>query len=226
MAKILLAEDDENLGFMIKTFLESENFQITWTKNGKEAFKAYLKSSFDLCLLDVMMPEEDGFELAKRIRSANESIPIIFITAKSLKEDKIKGFNIGADDYITKPFDEDELVCRIKARLKRVNSKPPAEGETLFAIGTFSFDVNKMTLGDSSSERRLTDKESRILHYLCSHINRVVRREDLLMAVWGDDDYFNGRSLDVFITKLRKYLKSDPQISIENVHSVGFMLIA
>lgn len=223
--KILLAEDDMNLGFLLQDYLEMEDFDVQLCRDGEEAWKAYQNSLYDLCILDVMMPKKDGFTLARDIRSNNEKMPILFLTAKSLKEDKVEGFQIGGDDYITKPFNEEELVLRIKAILKRLPfQKEELNPEMVYKIGQYTFDYAKQELIFKNEARRMTSKESEILKLLLNKKDNILRREDALIAIWGENDYFHGRSFDVFITKLRKYLKEDSNIKIENIHGVGFML--
>jgi DNA-binding response OmpR family regulator len=220
--KILIAEDDLNLGLLMVDYLESEGFIIKLCKNGELALQAFRANEFDLCLLDVMMPELDGFSLVKQIRALNQQVPLIFISAKSLKEDKLKGYGAGADDYITKPFDEEELLCKIKALIRRVPQKSENSNE-LLQLGNYIFDSRNQSLTISGNTRRITGKESEILKYLFEHRNKVAKREDMLKELWGENDYFLGRSLDVFVTKIRKYLKDDPRLSIENVFGVGFI---
>lgn len=221
--KILLAEDDLHLGNLLSDYLQSEGFAVSLYRDGAAALQALESTEFDLCLLDVMMPLLDGFSLARAIRSKDKRIPVIFITAKSLKEDKLKGYEIGADDYIIKPFDEEELLWKIKAFLRHAND-PHAKSETaVIAIGRYTFDFQNQLLTFKDQSRRITEKESEILQYLQLHRNKVIKREELLNALWGENDYFLGRSLDVFITKIRKYLKEDNRISIENVFGVGFV---
>lgn len=221
--KILLAEDDPNLGVLLVDYLETEGYNVTLCKDGELALKAFNKNKFDLCLLDVMMPKMDGFTLADGIRTKDKKVPLIFITAKSLKEDKLKGYGLGADDYITKPFDEEELLWKIKAVTRRIlDSKNESRNEIIF-IGKYIFDVNNQSLTIDENTKRITERECDILNYLSGHRNNVIKREDLLKELWGDNDYFIGRSLDVFITKIRKYLKEDPTLSIENVFGVGFI---
>lgn len=222
--KILLAEDDPNLGLLLVDLLEREGYAVTLCKDGEQALLEYESKTFDLCLLDVMMPKKDGFEFAKSIRESNALIPIIFITAKSLKEDRLKGYGLGADDYITKPFDEEELLCKIQAIIRRIiKTEVTDETETTF-IGKYIFDFSNQSLLMDGKMKRMTEKESRILKILSDKRNRVVKREELLKSIWGENDYFMGRSLDVFITKIRKYLKDDSSLSIENVFGVGFIL--
>jgi DNA-binding response OmpR family regulator len=222
--RILLAEDDLNLGVLLVDYLETEGFDVKLCKDGELALKAFHGNRFDLCLLDVMMPKMDGFTLAREIRLKDRNMPVIFITAKSLKEDKLKGYGLGADDYITKPFDEEELLWKIKAVVRRI-PVAGSEGRTgIIPIGKYAFDFNNQSLSIGGRTRRITGKESDILNYLSAHRNNVVKREELLKALWGENDYFLGRSLDVFITKIRKYLGEDPDLSIENVFGVGFIL--
>ncbi len=220
---ILVAEDDLNLGILLVDYLESEGFDVKLCRDGDKAFSAFHNQHFDLCLLDVMMPNMDGFSLAKIIREKNKSIPLIFITAKSLKEDKLKGYTSGADDYITKPFDEQELLWKIKALIRRVPPQTFTKIE-IVSIGAYTFDYSNQSLMLQGTSRRITGKESDVLHCLISNCNNVVKREELLKQVWGENDYFSGRSLDVFITKIRKYLSDDPNVRIENVFGVGFIL--
>jgi DNA-binding response OmpR family regulator len=220
---ILLAEDDLNLGILLVDYLEAEGFDVRLCKDGEAALKAFQTQDFDLCLLDVMMPKLDGFSLAKAIRLKDKKVPVIFITAKSLKEDKLKGYNLGADDYIAKPFDEEELLWKIKALVRRMPETKKETKAEIITIGKYTFDWSNQCLSINGQEKRITEKESDILNYLCTHRNKVIRREDLLKDLWGENDYFLGRSLDVFITKIRKYLKEDPQIEIENVFKVGFI---
>ncbi len=224
-ARILLVEDDPNLGTLLQEYLLSENFQVTLCSDGDKGLKTFQTQTFDICVLDVMMPKKDGFTLATQIRGQNKEIPIMFLTAKSLKEDKINGFEIGADDYITKPFDEEELVLRINAILRRAGKIDNNEQYNIFEVGKYSFDYpNQQLYFEGAEERRMTTKESEVLRLLCMHKNQVLRRDNALIAIYGESDYFYGRSFDVFITKLRKYLKKDETVKIENIHSVGFRL--
>ncbi len=223
--KLLLVEDDPNLGTMLKEFLETENFEVSLGTDGKEGLDLYQHQVFDICVLDVMIPKMDGFTLAKLIRQRNTSIPIIFLTAKSLKEDKIKGFQIGADDYLTKPFSMEELKLRLNAVLKRtmLNQEEDDAGK-IYEIGDFRFDFTTQLLEINDEKQRLTTKEAQLLRLLCRNLNKVTEREIALKRIWGNDDYFTARSMDVFITKLRKYLKKDPTVEILNVHGTGFKL--
>ncbi len=220
---ILLAEDDLNLGMLLVDYLESEGFQVKLCKDGELALKAYSAGTFSICLLDIMMPKMDGFALAKEIRKKDEQIPIIFISAKSLKDDKWKGYDLGADDYICKPFDEEELLWKIKALIRRMPTTEVNLDHQIFEIGNYTFNFNNQSLLFAGNEKRITEKESEILNYLCKHPNQIIKRELMLKELWGSPDYFLGRSLDVFITKIRKYLKDDPSLSIENVFKVGFI---
>ncbi|MFA5327989.1 MAG: response regulator transcription factor [Prolixibacteraceae bacterium] len=223
IVNILLVEDDLNLGFLLVEFLEMKGFSAKLYRDGQTAFAGFQNGHFDFCILDVMLPKMDGFTLAKKMKILNPQIPIIFLTARSLKEDKMKGYEIGVDDYITKPFDEDELYYKINAILNRSHlSKVSDEG--VFTIGRFSFDFQNQMLETDGQKRRLTERESTILKLLCLSKNNVIRREQILTAIWGENDYFAGRSLDVFISKLRKYFSSDPLVSIENIPKVGFIL--
>lgn len=221
--KILLAEDDLNLGMLLVDYLEAEGFDVKLCKDGDVALKAFQSSQFDLCLLDVMMPKMDGFSLAKEMRMKDKIIPVIFITARSLKEDKLQGYDLGADDYITKPFDEEELLWKIKAVIRRIPENKTESKAEIISIGKYIFDPNNQSLIINDKIKRITEKESDILKYLSDHRNNIIKREEMLKDLWGENDYFFGRSLDVFITKMRKYLKEDPCLSIENVFGVGFI---
>jgi DNA-binding response OmpR family regulator len=221
--KILLAEDDLNLGVLLVDYLETEGFDVKLCKDGELALKVFLSNQFDLCLLDVMLPKMDGFSLANEIRIKDNKTPIIFITAKSLREDKLKGYGLGADDYITKPFDEEELLWKIKAVIRRLPENKNESETEIISIGKYFFDFNNQSLTIDDKTKRITEKESDILNFLSAHRNHVIRREEMLKELWGENDYFFGRSLDVFITKIRKYLKEDPDLSIENVFGVGFI---
>jgi DNA-binding response OmpR family regulator len=226
--KILLVEDDPNLSMVLQDFLEMLGYEVVLCADGDDGIKAYRKQQFDMCILDIMMPKKDGFTVAAEIRQSNTAIPIIFLTAKSLKEDRIRGFQTGCDDYITKPFSTEELSLRIKAILKRcmVKSLTSNEGEDgFFKFGKFTFDYQNMILISENERLTLTRKEAELLKVLCLHKNKVLTREVALKTVWGDDDYFIGRSMDVFITKLRKYLKDDPSVNIINIHGTGFKFL-
>ncbi|MFN0030817.1 MAG: response regulator transcription factor [Flavobacteriales bacterium] len=224
-ARILLVEDDMNLGFVVQDSLKMEGYKVHLCKDGKEGLNQFNKEQYDLCLLDVMMPKKDGFSLAEDIRMVNPDVPIVFLTAKNTAEDKIKGFKLGADDYITKPFSTEELMLRIKAILKRnPRFREDAKSKNKFKIGRYDFDASNYLLKIGDSTKKLTKKESELLKLLAEHQDQVMQREILANMIWGDDSYFVGRSMDVFITKLRKYLSTDPNISISNVHGVGFRL--
>lgn len=219
--KILLAEDDLNLGLLLVDYLETEGLDVKLCRDGELALKAFQTHSFNLCILDVMMPKLDGFSLAKSIRMKDKNMPIIFVTAKSLKEDKLKGYALGADDYISKPFDEEELLWKIKALIRRI---PEHKTESkLISIGNYIFDFDNQSLTIAGKTKRITEKEGDILKYLYEHRNNIIKREEMLTALWGENDYFLGRSLDVFVTKIRRYLKGDASVSIENVFRVGFI---
>lgn len=222
-AKILLVEDDPSLGFVIKDNLSIKGYDVTLCQDGEEALSTFFKGSFSLCILDVMLPKKDGFSLARDIRRKNREVPILFLTAKSMTEDKLEGFQNGADDYITKPFSLDELFCRIEVFLRR--SKPEPETDTVVQLGFYQFNYKNLTLAVSpDAVKTLTQKEAEVLRLLYLNRERVLKREEILTSVWGDDDYFMGRSMDVFISKLRKYLKDDPSVQIINYHGVGFRL--
>jgi DNA-binding response OmpR family regulator len=222
--KILLVEDDTSLGFVVSDQLKRDGYQVTLCTDGAEGFKRFNEETFHLCIFDVMMPKKDGFTLAREVRKVNREVPILFLTAKSMTEDKIEGFKAGGDDYLTKPFSVEELQLRVIALLKRVNINVEAEEEKIIEIGKYKFDSENYTLTINNSSKSLTKKEAHILRILSKFKNQVVSREIILNAVWGQDDYFVGRSLDVFITKLRKYFKEDERISISNIHGVGFKL--
>jgi DNA-binding response OmpR family regulator len=225
MKHILLVEDDVNLGFVIQDTLKQEGYKVTLRTDGKQGLTSFNKE-YDLCLLDVMLPEMDGFELARAIRQVDADMPMIFLTAKSLIEDKITGFELGADDYITKPFSQQELLLRIKAILKRSQeNKEQQTNNNILKFGSCSLEVNELALTIGDTSIKLTKKECKVLAILAQKKNEVIERELLLKLIWGNDSYFNGRSLDVFITKLRKHLKPDPNITIENIHGVGFKLV-
>lgn len=222
--KILLVEDDMNLGFIISDTLKSHGYQVTLCSDGAEGYRRFSEGHFHMCILDVMMPKKDGFSLAKDIRQSDTKIPILFLTAKSSDEDKVEGFKSGGDDYLTKPFNVEELQLRVQALLKRVDINATPVDQDEYQIGTYSFNVTNYELNHSNFQKVLTKKEAKILKILCKNMNQVVPRELILTAVWGQDDYFLGRSLDVFITKLRKYLKEDESIQISNIHGIGFKL--
>jgi two-component system OmpR family response regulator len=222
--KILLVEDDANLGSITSQYLMAKGFKCHWEENGELGYQSFVKNEYDLVILDVMMPVKDGFSTAKDIRGIDKNIPIIFLTAKSMKEDTLKGFEIGADDYITKPFNMDELVARINAILKRVTTDSASYFDDL-EIGKLTFNPKMQILSMGDFSVTLTTKESDLLTLLYKNKNNILDRNHALKAIWGDDNYFNGRSMDVYIAKLRKYLKQDDQIQILNVHGRGFKLL-
>ena len=224
--KLLLVEDEYNFGAVLRDYLEMQAYKVTWCKDGEEGGRAFMMDSFDLCILDVMMPKKDGFSLAEEIRSKKPDQPIIFLTARSLQEDVNKGFKLGADDYIKKPFNSEELLYRIQAILKRM--QPGAIGQAqaeAFQLHEFTFDHALRTLSYQGEDIRLSPKEADLLHLLCLQKNDLLPRDEALRTLWGDDNYFNARSMDVFVSKLRKYLKPDPRIRIENIHGKGFRLV-
>jgi DNA-binding response OmpR family regulator len=222
--KILLVEDDTNLGFLLLEFLESNGFYVKLYRDGTSALKGFSSAVFDFCILDVMLPKMDGFTLAEEIRKVNKKVPVIFLTARSMKEDKIKGFGIGIDDYVTKPFDEDELLFRIQSILSRVNPQKAEEDKLIYELGKFIFDVQNQMLKINNESKRITSKESKILAILAKSQNNIVPRDEIMEAVWGETDYFIGRSLDVFVSKLRKHLQEEPKIKIETIPTVGIIL--
>ncbi|MGB1040985.1 MAG: response regulator transcription factor [Flavobacteriales bacterium] len=223
--KILLVEDDFNLGIVVQDFLTLEGYSVHLCRDGKEGLQKFNKNQYDVCLLDVMLPEKGGYEIAEDIRKVDKEIPIIFLTAKSNPEDKVKGFKSGGDDYITKPFNREEFLLRIKAILRRANNEYDEDEEQgTIEIASFKLDFNNLKLHHEEEERKLTKRETAILKLLSENRNKVIERSLVLNLIWGDDNYFNGRSLDVFITKLRKYLKHDDTIKINNIHGVGFKL--
>ena len=223
---ILLVEDDANLGFVIQDALKRHGFTVHLCRDGKEGLRYFNEHAYDLCVLDVMLPQKDGFSLAQDIRLTNAQVPIIFLTAKSQTEDRIAGFKAGGDDYLTKPFSQEELILRIEAILRRTHDqeRPGAERD-VFEIGAFTFDHRNLQLKHPDGDRKLTKKEADVLRLLCMHRDQVLPRELVLNMVWGDDTYFLGRSLDVFISRLRKYLRIEPRVHINNVHGVGFRFV-
>jgi len=224
--RILLVEDDPNLGSLLSDYLTAKGFETKLATDGEKGLKLFNLQSFDFLILDVMMPKKDGFTLAKEIRQLNKQVPILFLTAKSMSDDTIEGFKSGGDDYMTKPFSMEELLVRINAILRRTSSIPELGDETrLFTIGKFEFDYNKQKLVSPDSESKLTTKENELLYLLCKNKNGILERNHALNMIWGDDNYFNGRSMDVYIAKLRKHLKLDESIQILNVHGRGFKLL-
>ncbi|MBA7519500.1 Sensory transduction protein regX3 [subsurface metagenome] len=223
--KVLLAEDDENLGSLLKEYLIAKKYDTDWYPNGEEAYKKFVKRSYDLCILDIMMPIKDGYTLAKEIRMTNAEIPIIFLTAKSQKDDVLEGFKAGCDDYITKPFSMEELLYRIEAILRRTSRHGKYNTQKEFTIGQYHFDTDKQLLSINEKTMKLTTKESELLRLLCLNKNSVLERNFALKSIWIDDNYFNARSMDVYIAKLRKYLRDDPVVQIINIHGKGFKLL-
>lgn len=222
MKHILLAEDDLDFGNILKQYLEISGYHITWAKDGKEALEFFKNGSFHICVFDVMMPKMDGFTLAKKVIDINPETPFIFLTARKLKEDKIKGLKLGADDYIIKPFEADELVLRLNNILKRTQkAASQIAQETRIQINNYTFDTNRLELSCEDYNKQLTQKEAELVLFLFKHKNQLLKREDILKAVWENDDFFSGRSMDVFISRLRKYFKKDPSISIESIRNVG-----
>ncbi|MEZ7839058.1 MAG: response regulator transcription factor [Flavobacteriales bacterium] len=223
MGKILYVEDDLSLSFVTRDQLEKRGYEVVSCENGLDALTLFKKEIFDLCIFDVMLPKMDGFELAKNIRETNKQIPILFLTARSMQEDKLEGLTIGGDDYITKPFNIEELCLKIEVFLKRKLVNKPIE--EFYQIGLFSLDVKEQKLKLGTEEKKLTLKETKLLSLLAQKVNTITKRENILVNLWGKDDYFLGRSLDVFISRLRKYLIEDPTIQIENIRGVGFKLV-
>ncbi|MCR4922131.1 MAG: response regulator transcription factor [Bacteroidaceae bacterium] len=222
--RILLCEDEESLGMLVREYLQAKGYDAELFLDGEAGYKAFMRGKYDMCLLDVMMPKMDGFAMAREIRLVNSEVPIIFLTAKNLKDDILEGFKLGADDYLTKPFSMDELVYRMEAILRRVRSKNQRVVER-YQLGRFTFDTRCQTLTIGDKQTKLTTKECELLTMLCAHVNDVLERELALKTIWIDDNYFNARSMDVYITKLRKHLKDDPSIEINNVHGKGYRLI-
>jgi len=224
--KVLLVEDDPNLGSLLKEYLEAKGYSTVLATNGKQGYDVFSKDKFGICILDVMMPIKDGITLAKEIRAIDANIPIVFLTAKSMKEDAIEGFSVGADDYITKPFSMEELLMRIKAILRRTENKVIKNSDQEeFIVGKYKFDYKHQILDLKGVQHKLTTKEAELLKLLCLHANDVLDRNFALKSIWNDDNYFNGRSMDVYIAKLRKYLKEDPSVELINVHGKGFKLL-
>ncbi|MCQ2067175.1 MAG: response regulator transcription factor [Bacteroidaceae bacterium] len=221
---ILLCEDDENLGMLLREYLQAKGYNAELCPDGEAGYNAFVAGKFDICVLDVMMPKKDGLTLAQEIRAMNQETPIVFLTAKNLKEDILEGFKIGADDYITKPFSMEELTFRIEAILRRVRGKKNHE-LSVYSIGKFTFDTKKQILSIDDDSTKLTTKESELLALLCAHNNDILQRDYALKAIWVDDNYFNARSMDVYITKLRKHLKRDPSVEIINIHGKGYKLV-
>ncbi len=227
MKKILLVEDDPNLGLLTQDYLQLKGkFDVVLCTDGEEGLRAFTKQSFDLLILDVMMPKKDGFTLGKDIRKLNQDVPIIFATAKGMIEDKTQAYNLGGDDYITKPFRIEELLLRVNALLKRAeNAERREDKQSSFKIGAYNFDYSAQVISINGSQQKLSTKEAELLRLLCLKQNEVLTREEALLNIWHDDNYFNGRSMDVFLSKIRKYLKDDPSVEIINVHGRGYKLL-
>ena len=221
---IFMVEDDRNFGAVMQSYLKIHDYDVVWVEDGALAIETFDKHSFDLCILDVMLPNVDGFSIAESIRKRNEDIPIIFLTAKTLKKDIMEGFRLGADDYITKPFDSEILLMKIKAIMKRNRSMKNNAEQDLFRIGKFNFNAATRVIRSEEQEYRLSPKESELLKLLCIYMNEVLPREEALNSIWGEESYFTTRSMDVFMSKLRKYLKDDPSVEIDTVHGSGYML--
>ena len=222
--RVILSEDDENLGSLLREYLIAKGYDTDLYPDGEAAYKGFQKNQYDLCIFDVMMPKKDGFTLAKEVRMINSEIPIIFLTAKNMKEDVIEGFRLGADDYMTKPLSMEELILRIEAILRRTLGEAD-NTQVIFKLGRFTFDARKQTLSDINDSTKLTTKESELLRLLCVNANKVLERNYALKTIWVDDNYFNARSMDVYITKLRKHLKEEEGIEIINIHGKGYKLI-
>lgn len=225
--KILLAEDDPNLGTLLQEYLTLKGYPADLARDGDEALNQFVKQEYDLCIFDVMMPKKDGFTLAKEIRQANADIPIIFLTAKAMKEDTLQGFRLGGDDYLTKPFNMEELVARMEAILRRSqkNDQKDQKSNRIFQIGNLTFDSERQTLTHGEESQKLTSREAELLKIFCQHLGQPLSRSYILKAIWGDDSYFNARSMDVYLTKIRKYLRPDERIQLINLHGEGFKMI-
>ena len=222
--KILLVEDDANLGYILKEYLQVYDFEVEWVRDGEAGWEQFKKQRYDLCILDVMMPKMDGFTLGEKIKSFSPEVPLIFLTAKALKIDKLKGFKIGADDYIVKPVDEEELMARIHAIIKRSGNGAVEQQPSMFKVGGYEFDYPNQALIYQGKKQLITTKEAEVLRLLCINKGNLLDRQTTLRELWGENDYFNRRSMDVFISKLRKYLSKDPAVKITNVHGKGFVL--
>ena len=226
MPNLLLVEDDANLGSLLQEYLIDKGFPTDLATDGQKGWQSFVDKTYDLCIFDVMMPKKDGFSLAKEVRMTGRDVPIIFLTAKSMKEDTMQGFRVGADDYVTKPFDREELLLRIEAILRRYKKQPDNQEEAkVYQVGQYSFDYSHQQLSANDKSVRLTSKESELLKLFCQNLNQPISRSFALKTIWGDDSYFNARSMDVYITKLRKYLREDTSIQIMNLHGEGFKLM-
>lgn len=224
--RLLLVEDDKSLGYILKEYLELNDFRVQWARDGEEGLSIYKKNEFDLCILDIMMPKKDGFALAREMQEMDRQTPFIFLTAKTLKVDKLKAFNMGADDYIVKPVDEELLIARIRAIIRRsaTSSSPSMSEDTVYTIGSYTFNYETRSISRNGDSRTLTEREADLLLMLCNKKSSLLKRDEALRKIWGESDYFNRRIMDVYISKLRKYLSEDPSVKIENVHGKGFIL--
>jgi len=223
--RLLLVEDDKNLGYILQEYLEMNELAVDWAKDGVEGLTKVQNNDYDLCILDIMMPKKDGFTLAKEIKDLNKNLPFVFLTAKTLKVDKLKGFDLGADDYIVKPVDEELLIARIRAILNRFDeSDAENESSKIFTVGNYTFDVEKRELINGGEKKTLTPREADLFELLCQRKGKLLKRKRALREIWGEKNYFNRRIMDVYISKLRKYLSADPEVEIKNVHSKGFIL--
>ncbi len=224
MKKVFMVEDDPNFGTVMKSYLEINGFNVTWVKDGANAMKTFKPGYFDICLLDVMLPNVDGFTIGKEIKAISENTPLIFLTAKTLKDDVLQGYGIGADDYITKPFDSEILIAKINAILSRTSVNSPEEQPTSFQLGKLEFNFELRTLTADDHVQQLSPKEAQLLLMLCNNLNKVMPREKALQKIWGENSYFTTRSMDVYITKIRKYLKGEPNLELVNIHGSGYLL--
>ena len=225
-ANIFLVEDDQNFGSVLKAYLEMNGYYVHWIDDGKDALKEFTQQTFDICLLDVMLPNLDGFSIAEGIKKLSPDIPFIFLTAKTLKQDILRGYSTGADDYVTKPFDSEVLICKVEAILFRSGTKiTPEKAPEIYTLGKYAFNHDLREIRSGDKIQSLSPKESELLRLLCQHMNKVLPRELALRSIWGEESYFTTRSMDVFITKLRKYLKDDPGVEIINIHGNGFRLM-
>ena len=224
--RLLLVEDDKSLGYILKEYLELNDFQVNWARDGEEGLSIFKENDFDLCILDIMMPKKDGFALAREMQEMDRQTPFIFLTAKTLKVDKLKAFNMGADDYIVKPVDEELLIARIRAIIRRyaTSSSTSTSEDTVYTIGSYTFNYETRSISRNGDSRTLTEREADLLLLLCKQKSSILKRDEALRKIWGESDYFNRRIMDVYISKLRKYLSEDPSIKIENVHGKGFIL--
>lgn len=224
MKQILLVEDEENFGALLQNYLRLSKYEVDWAKDGSLGYSAFMQKKYDLCILDVMMPNLDGFSLARKIKEKKKETPIVFLTAKTLKDDIIEGYKIGADDYLNKPFDIEVLLLKLEAIFHRIGQKESVQKDEIYEIGEYNYYTSSRLLQFHAEEKRLSPKEGQLLHLLCQHKDAILPREKALMDIWGEDSYFTTRSMDVYITKLRKYLRQDPAIQIDNIHSSGYKL--